>query len=211
MTTQQDQARALYDRLAPMYGPMAGWWEGRSRQAGLEALAAQPGERILEIGCGPGAALAILARSVRPDGRVVGVDISPRMCAVSRRAVRGLPVEVVEGAAARLPFPERAFDGCFLSFTLELFEEADRQVVLAECRRILRPNGRIVVVGLSDEGQDTLMRRVYRHGHCRFPHVLDCRPIRVAEALRQAGFRQVTASVIGMWGLPVEVAAARVD
>ncbi len=141
---------------------------------------------------------------------MVGVDISPRMCAAALRRVGRAgcaeSVEVFEADAAHLPFSDSEFDACFLGFTLELFEPERRSAVLAECRRLLRRGGRVVVVGLSEEGKETAMRRVYRRAHLRFPEVLDCRPIRIAGTLRAAGFGDVVATVFQMWGLPVEVA-----
>ena len=56
---------------------------------GAEALAAHPGERILDVGCGPGFYVTELLDQVGPDGSVVGVDVSPQMIAVAQQGSGG--------------------------------------------------------------------------------------------------------------------------
>jgi ubiquinone/menaquinone biosynthesis C-methylase UbiE len=79
--------------------------------------------------------------------------------------------------------------------------------VLAECRRVLRPRGRIMVVGMSKEDRRDLMTKAFEWNHRHFPNFLDCRPIFVARALEEAGFRVVDRELKDMW-VPVEVVLA---
>ena len=89
-------------------------------------------------------------------------------------------VELICGDAVHLPFPDAMMDGVFISFTLELFDTPEIPEVLAECRRVLRPRGRIVVAGLSKEGPPTAMVHAFEWTHRHFPNLLDWRPICVA-------------------------------
>lgn len=202
-----------YDRLAPIYGPMTGWWERPVRDRGIDMLDLAPGEAVLEVGCGPGAALPALAGSVAPAGEVCGVDISWKMCERAIGRVRRhhlqVPVAVVRGDARRLPFAPGRFDAGLMSFTLELFGDSEIPVVLSEVVRVLRPGGRLAVVSLTADGPDTAMRWVYRKAHRRFPDLLDCRPIPVAGTIREAGLRVEVAERASLGGLPVEVVRAR--
>mgnify|MGYP001824359296 CR=1 FL=1 len=210
--TTRDQTRATYDRIAPYYEVLEGFWERPARHAGLAALRPSPRESLLEVGCGPGRSLAEMALAVGPQGHVLGIDLAPRMCLVARRRLQRTGVtrqaEVVQADATQLPVASDRFDGVFMSFTLELFDTPQIPVVLAECTRVLRPGGRLVVVGLSKEGPASVLGRMYEWGHGRFPRVLDCRPIRVARSLTEANLRVRRARVASLWGLPVEVVLA---
>jgi ubiquinone/menaquinone biosynthesis C-methylase UbiE len=211
--TTTAQTRATYDRISRYYELLEGFWERPARQAGLDALRPVAGERLLEVGCGPGYALVEIARAAGPHGRVVGVDLAEGMCHVARGRVarQGLTARagVVQADASRLPLASSCFDGAFLSFVLELFDTPRIPLVLAQCRRVLRPGGRLVAVSLSKEGPESSVRRLYEQGHARFPRLLDCRPIYAARALAEAGLTVSSARRLSLWGLPVEVVQAR--
>ena len=78
------------------------------RRAIRAALAIRPGERVLDIGSGPGFLAAEMAAEVGPDGRVYGIDPSESMLASAGR--RDAPVEFGPGDALVLPFPDEQFD-----------------------------------------------------------------------------------------------------
>jgi len=203
----------IYDRLGRWYDVLTAFGEGRLREAGLKLLYPQPGEVALEVGCGTGHALLGLARGVGDGGKVVGIDLSRSMLEVARRRVSraGLVerVTLVLGDARRLPLPTGAVDLVFLSFTLELFGDADARRVLAECRRVLGKAGRLGVVALDARGEPSALRRAYEWAHRQWPEVVDCRPIGLLELLETEGF-EVTRSVEdGYWGLTVGAAVAR--
>lgn len=111
-------------------------------------LALQPGETILEVGCGNGVFLPLLARAVGATGRVVGLDHAPEFVAEARARVtrEGLDdvVTVLEGDAYRLPFPDASFDAAHCERVL--MHLADPVAALRELRRVVRPGGRVVVV-----------------------------------------------------------------
>lgn len=207
--TTRAQTQATYDRIAPHYEAVEGFWERRARVAGLEALTPERGESVLEIGCGPGNSLVELARAVGPQGRVVGVDLAFNMCALAQQRLeqKGLTATgtAVQGDAVHLPFASGSFGAGYMSFTLELFDTPEIPTVLAECRRVLLPGGRLAVVALSKEQPGPLMQRAYERGHERFPRWLDCRPIYVERALDDGGFTVVAHRVMSLWGLPVGV------
>ena len=111
---------------------------------------------ILELGFGTGHGLAALARAVGPTGAVFGLDLPRRWSklAKDRLAKAGLleRCQLRRGDATALPYPPDALDAVFMSFTLELFDTPEIPSVLGECKRVLRPGGRIVVVGMSKDG-----------------------------------------------------------
>lgn len=207
----KEQTRQYYNKIAKVYDLLSERAEQPMRQQALDWLDAQPGETVLEIGFGTGHSLVTLARAVGPEGRVLGIDISDKMTELARELVEkeGVAdrVELVTGDAAKLPFPSESVDAVFMSFTLELFDTPEIPQVLAECRRVLRPGGRLSVVGVSREKSESLITKVYEWTHRHFPNLLDCRPIYIRRALEAAGFQIAKAKVDQMW-VPVEIVLA---
>src|SRR4051812_26997601 len=104
----------------------------------LELLALGGDERVLDVGCGPGAMTAALAARVGAE-RVAAVDPSPDFVAAC--AARNPGVDVRAAAAEAVPFPDGSFD---LSIAQLVFHfVADGAAALRELRRVTRPGGRI--------------------------------------------------------------------
>ncbi len=208
-----EEARATYDRLAPVYDWIEGHWGRRARQAGLEILNACAGERILETGCGTGCTLVQIARAVGHQGRADGLDISPRMVEITRRRPSQAGVadqsNVEDGDVLKADLERAAYDGGFMSFTLELFDTPEIPRVLRRCRRALRHRGRLCVVSLTKSGPSTRMQRVYEWAHARWPKLLDCRPIYVERTLSRADFDVEEAETLRLWGLPIAIVLGR--
>jgi len=101
----------------------------------LEWLAAQPGERILDLGCGDG---QLTERVAASGARVVGLDASLQMAAAARS--RGIDVD--EGSAEALPYAENCFDAVFSNAALHWVRDQD--AMLGEVRRVLKHGGRFV-------------------------------------------------------------------
>jgi ubiquinone/menaquinone biosynthesis C-methylase UbiE len=212
VTRSKEEARASYDQLSRWYDLLAGRFEQKYQDAGLQKLRVKQGERVLEIGFGTGYALVALAQSVGSSGKVYGIDLSEGMCRVAKARVDNAHlaerVELTCGDAARLPYVAESFDVVYMSFTLELFDTPEVPIVLGECRRVLRAGGRLGVVAMSKRGRDTLMTRLYEWAHRSFPRYVDCRPIFVRQALEDAGFYVGDVTAMSMWGLPVDIVVA---
>ena len=197
-----EAVRTSYDRLSRWYDWLAHAAEWPLTAHGLRMLGVQPDEAVLEIGCGTGHALAALARA---SGQAFGLDLSAGMLAMARKRTAAGPaglVHLVQGEAAHLPYAAASFDAAMMSFTLELFDASEMPRVLAECRRVLRPSGRLGVVALAQA--DTLAVRLYEGMQRRFPRTIDCRPIQAATILQSAGFQVIARTQGVMCGLPVE-------
>jgi arsenite methyltransferase len=116
----------------------------RRRQLVRDALGVAPGERILDVGCGPGFYVAELLEHVGSDGSVVGIDSSRPMLAVAAHRSEGHDnVAFHEADATALPVENASFDAALSVQVLEYVAEVP--AALAEMYRALRPGGRLVV------------------------------------------------------------------
>jgi demethylmenaquinone methyltransferase/2-methoxy-6-polyprenyl-1,4-benzoquinol methylase len=199
----KEETKAFYNKIAGVYDLLAEHSEQPVRDVGLKMLAAGAGEKILEIGFGTGHSLVSLAQAVGPAGRVYGVDLSEKMLEHAQALLRKREledrVELRCADALPLPYAAACLDGVFMSFTLELFDTPEIPRVLAECKRVLKTGGRLVVVGMSRARPKGLVMEVFEWTHRHFPNYLDCRPILVRRAIEDAGFRVTACEMERMW------------
>lgn len=215
-----------YDRVAAIYDRVVGPIEADLRRDAIAALGVEPGDRVLEIGCGPGHALVELARDAGPGGDVIGLDAAPAMLdRASRRTSAGdgtgdrtgdrrASVDLVLGDALGLPFEDGTIDAIFAEATLELFSATDLTVVLAACRRVLEPDGRLGAVTMDRHGLEA--DRFVRAYEWAFEHLpgydrVGCRPVYARRAIEAAGFaidRHERFRRAGVW--PVDLIVAHI-
>jgi demethylmenaquinone methyltransferase/2-methoxy-6-polyprenyl-1,4-benzoquinol methylase len=204
----KDQTKAFYNKISRVYDLLSERSESPMRKAGLELLRARDGESVLEIGFGTGHSLVALAKAVGPKGTLFGLDLSDKM--LERAKANLTKFNLLErarlrcGDATQLPYETNSMDAAFMSFTLELFDTPEIPTVLRECKRVLRPGGRIVVVGMSKDAQNDPLVGAFEWTHEHFPNFLDCRPIYVRVALEKAGFKIERSLMKHMW-IPVEI------
>jgi arsenite methyltransferase len=104
------------------------------------------GQRVVDVGCGAGIDSLIAAKQVGPDGRVIGVDMTPYMLEKARRSAveTGLEnVEFEEGYAEALPVEDGWADVVISNGVLNLMP--DKSAALEEMSRVLKPGGRLQI------------------------------------------------------------------
>jgi SAM-dependent methyltransferase len=123
----------------------------------IALLALTPGARVLELGCGTGVFLPLLAAAVGTDGHVVGLDHSPGFLEEARQRVITAGVSTLvtleEADAERLPFPAASFDAVHVERVLMHLEDPD--AALREACRVLKPGGIFVAAEPDSAGVRT--------------------------------------------------------
>lgn len=120
------------------------WLERPALQAAVSLAGATPADRLLDVGTGTGALLAMLASSPNRPGRAVGVDRSRSMLTAAPPLPKGWAI--VEGDASALPYSDHSFDAVTICYLLHLLEPEGRLCVLREARRVAHPRARVVIV-----------------------------------------------------------------
>jgi ubiquinone/menaquinone biosynthesis C-methylase UbiE len=183
----------LYDLVtAVLFG-------GRRRKAFRSlatAAGARPGDRILDVGCGTGFFVRLLAEAVGPKGEVVGVDAAPEMvahAAARSRSLANCRFEV--GSAGALVYPDGDFDIVVSSLTLHHLAPEDQLPAITEMRRLLRPSGRLLVAEFhapTGHGWNLLLGPT---GLASMRHAVP----RVESLVTEAGFADIERGEVPPW------------
>ena len=195
--------------LGGAYLGMIGSLEARGHTAGylgvvrhlIEEAQLRPGETVLEVGCGTGVLDRWLARHTGGANPIVGLDVNRYMLREAMALARQEGLEGVlefrEGRAEELPFPDSSFDVAMSSTVIQRVE-ADR--MLREMVRVVKPGGRVAVVGHAHDMPrwlnlplpDELKARLEAPGWASDRgHQLGCDDASLYRRLRQAGLTQV--------------------
>jgi ubiquinone/menaquinone biosynthesis C-methylase UbiE len=186
---------AAYDLLVWL---ITGGREKALREEMLRLARLQPGESVLDVGCGTGS-LAVAAKDkVGPAGAVYGVDASPEMIARATKKARNVGIDVTfkNSFAQSLPFQDGTIDAVLSTVMLHHLPRPARKELALEIRRVLRPGGRLLLIdfGAADKGRKSFLDHFHRrHGHVEFSDVV--------AMLGEAGFRVNDTGELAMRGL----------
>lgn len=151
---KKEGIRRLFDKIAPEYDTLnhilslnidKGW----RKKAVREVVDTDIPLKVLDVACGTGDFTIEIARKLVSGSSVVGIDLSEGMMAVGREKIRaaGVSAEMVQGDCEALSFDEGSFDRVAVGFGVRNFEHLE--VGLAEMYRVLKKNGKLVVLELS--------------------------------------------------------------
>jgi len=206
--------RTVYDRTGRWQDTQA-VYEAPAVDALIAHGAFDEADTLFEIGCGTGrVAERLLRRPLPPDARYVGVDLSPTMVGLARERLAGFGdrAEVVQtDGSFAYDRPDGSQDRVVATYVLDLLSPTDIQALLAEAHRLLPPEGRLCLAGLT-WGERPLGRCVaaaWAALHAVRPEwVGGCRPVRVREFLPDEQWRVQHHEVVRAWGVPSEVLVA---
>lgn len=145
---------------------MWGSREKRYRERVLELAGIGPGQRVLDIGCGTGTQALAARQLVGDRGQVCGIDASPEMIARARSKAEamGLYVDFREAPAQALPFGDASFDVVISTTVIHCLPEEARALCFAEMARVLRPDGKVMLVDFGGSSRHTLAGHAGIHG-----------------------------------------------
>ena len=109
-----------------------------------------PGEQVLDVGCGAGTDSLVASQMVGPEGSVTGIDMTPEMLAKARAAAAEMGaanVSFIQADAEKLPFADAGFDVVISNGVIDLIP--DKDAVFSEIVRVLRPGGRIQLADVT--------------------------------------------------------------
>lgn len=196
----QQSAYELWSAHAPAWRRWQHEFSAQYRMATeltLSAARPAPGDHILDLACATGDLSLALAQAAGHDGRVIAADLTAGMLAGAaerlRRAGCGT-VALQQADAQALPFADGVFDAVTCRLAITLFPDAEQ--ALRECRRVLKPGGRIAVLAWGPPRRNTLLAVRTLLAHHAAPETAAAlrdplrfaRPGALTAALRAAGF-----------------------
>jgi cyclopropane fatty-acyl-phospholipid synthase-like methyltransferase len=175
------------DWLLPLYDPVVKLMGGESAHRQLiDQADLQPGQRILEIGCGTGN-LTILVKTRYPAVDIVGVDPDPKALDRARRKAdrQRVSVQLDRGFSDDLHYPDESYDRVLSAFMFHHLERDEKKRSLREIRRVLKPGGSLHLLDFGwghDHSNGFLARLLHRSDHVR-----DDSGETIVALMRQAG------------------------
>ena len=172
----------------------------------VEAADVRPGQHVLDVACGTGTLLALLAACAGPDGRAVGIDMSEQMLEMGRQKVKMSQVEFIRANAEDLPFGNESFDRVTASLAIHEMNRLGRANALTEMHRVLKPGGLCVIADMRKP--DTAFTRL----GMRFVRLIETDTLTdmwshgLARELLEAGFASVKRHIAGRGFFEVLVA-----
>jgi ubiquinone/menaquinone biosynthesis C-methylase UbiE len=148
MKSQMEQMVNSYDSYM---GKMTLGRERALREMTVNLAQVKPGDCVLEVGCGTGTLTLAAKRQAGPSGRVFGIDVIPGMIELSQRKAAQANVDVTFqlGSIDDIPFSANQFDVVMCSFMIFHMSEMVRRKGIIEIYRVLRPQGRLLVLDLA--------------------------------------------------------------
>lgn len=180
---------SLYSWLAPVYDTLIPCVSSTARAVGVRWVGVSDGDRVLDVGTGTGLALPSLCRS-NPTGWTDAVDVTPAMLARARQRLSEIPHDryrLQRGIATALPYLDNTFDAVYSSYLVDVLPADTRSSALDEMHRVLRPDGRLVLVYL------TKPEKLYHQFWTSIAHIAPvllggARPVNIRPALSRSNF-----------------------
>jgi ubiquinone/menaquinone biosynthesis C-methylase UbiE len=179
--------------LTPFYDSLLKWAmrEESIKSRLIERAKIQPGQRVLDLGCGTGT-LAVMIKQSAPEAQVTGLDGDERVLTIARTKAEqaSVNVQLDHGLAYQLPYPDRSFDVVVSSFVIHHLTSEDKVRAFKEVRRVLRPDAwfHILDFGRPVNFLSRMQALVFK----MFEQTADNFNGRIPSMLKEAGFDSIS-------------------
>ena len=203
-------AKAVYDRLGNRQDHQR--YEDPPVEAMIAHLELETAETVVEFGCGTGRwALEILEHSLPSTARYWGCDLSATMVRLARErlALHGDRATIVQTQGCpTFDLPNQSCDRLISTYVLDLLSDKDIQTFLSEAKRMVRPGGRMGLVGISPGCSliSALAMRIWQWVHLLKPEILGgCRPMQLGDWLDTDHWQIIHYQQTAIYGIASEV------
>jgi ubiquinone/menaquinone biosynthesis C-methylase UbiE len=154
-TDEDNEIKIQMEKMIPSYDAymrrMTLGREGALREETVSLAQIKPGDCILETGCGTGTLTLAAKRQAGPSGKEFGIDILPGMIELSRRKAAQAKEDITfqTGSIDNIPFQANEFNVVMCSFMIFHMSEGVRRKGMAEIHRVLKPQGRVLILDLA--------------------------------------------------------------
>ena len=209
-----EQAKSFYDRFGAKQDKQA-FYEDRALDDLVAHAAFDQARSVLEFGCGTGRfAERLLDHHLPPDAVYHGVDLSDTMVGLARERLRRFGnrarIDKTDGSPAT-GAASASVDAFVTNYVLDLLPDEEIRAVLAEARRVLRPDGRLCAAS-GTKGRAGLSRLVswlWGRVHALRPSLVGgCRPLKLTDFLDGGGWQLHHVNIVVAYGIPSEVVVA---
>jgi len=206
----QENIGAVYDRIAPIYDIWGMLTESKARNRALELAQIEDDQSILEVAAGTGLAFyEILKRN--PNGTNTGIDLSKGMLARAKQRVSKLAeanYTLKAGSAFHLDIEDESIDLLVNNYMFDLIPFEDMPKILAEFKRVLKKDGKLILINMTEgEGFGS---KLYDAVYTLSPKTMGgCRGVKLADRLKQHGFKVQIREYYQQMLFPSEVILAR--
>jgi len=206
----KEKVTVKYDMLCHIYDIFSLLMESKARQRAIEIANIRDGENVLEVAMGTGLNFVeILKRN--PHGWNEGLDISPKMVkkAKKRAEKTGLTNYAIRlGDSRNLPYANDAFNLIINEYMFDIFPVSEYDYVLEEFRRILKPNGRLVLVNTTqgEKLRDCLFNFLFQIYPAEFSR---CRGVVMNGHLERFHFKDIKREYVVNLTFPSEIVCSR--
>jgi len=217
----KDGVKKKYDLTSNCYHLIMGVFEIKPNMDALELADIKRDEKILDVGFGTGWVLEKMIKLINPIQKIHGIDFSQGMIQIVRENLKKKFLDnrviIVKGNVLNLPYKNESFHVIFASFILDLQRIADFNKLLVEIKRVLKPNGRIILTSMTKEGNglSKIARCFYDWFYPFWPTIFgyraSSRPIYVNEEIKKAGLiitKQKLTHIV-LFHFPIKIAVLK--
>jgi len=205
----QSDIASVYDKISKIYDIWGKMTESRARKRALELAEIKDGNNILEVAVGTGLAFYEIVKS-NPNGTNTGVDLSQGMLEKAKKRLKKLPhsnFSLSVGTAFHLEIANDSIDILINNYMFDLIPFEDMDKVLIEFKRILKKEGKLVLVNMT-EGEN-FGSKLYDFIYNISPKTMGgCRGVKLSNKLRKHGFRVESREYYQQMLFPSEVILA---